>query len=190
MDDREALAVFMDAEAEAFAHTVVDDYTRARVRQDAHGLFAMPDFAAILAKARAEAYPIALILVAEAVESALAPQAYDRAAQLHGLITVAQAAFDRRPAPPAVRPPAWNAARAEMVRWLSSVMLYPPKTANEIVEPFAGPMLALMPIHDRLGRDDYPLLRGAMRTTLAAIHERFVSAVNAPALAKALTGRG
>jgi hypothetical protein len=193
LDDREALADFMDEEAEAFARSAVDDYARVRARQDADGLFAQPAFAAMLAKARAEAYPIALILVAETVEAALAPQAYDRAAQLHGLIAVAQAAFDRRPPPPPLTASAWNAARGEIVRWLSEVTLHPlrnpPKTTNEIVEAFAGPMLALMPIHDGLGRDDFPLLRGAMRATLAAIRERFMTAVNAAALAKALTGR-
>jgi len=102
---------------------------------------------------------------------------------------VAQAAFDRRGSPPAVALSAWNAARLEIVRWLGEVALHPPKTINEIVEPFAGPMLALMPIHDSLGRDDYPLLRGAMRATLAGIHDRFVAAMNAPALAKALTAK-
>ena len=186
LDDREALATFIDEEAEAFARSAVDGYTRARARHDAEELFAQAAFAAVLAKARAEAYPIALALAAEAVESALAPQAHDRAAQLHGLIAVAQAAFDRRPAPAPVTPIAWQTARAVVVRTLGEVMLHPPRTTNAIVEPHVGSMLALMPINDRLGRDDYPLLRDAMRSTLAAIHERFMTAVKAPALAAAL----
>ena len=68
IDDRAALVVFMDEEAEAFARSAVDAYTRARALQDADALFAQPEFAAMLAIARAEAYPIALIMVAEAIE--------------------------------------------------------------------------------------------------------------------------
>ena len=56
-------------------------------------------------------------------------------------------------------------------------------------DSLVGPMLAVMPIHDDLGRDDFPLLRGAMRTALAAVRERFLASVNAPALAKALAAR-
>lgn len=189
IDDRDTLVVFLDEQAEAFARSVVDDYTRARARRDPEGLLARPAMAAVLATARAEAFPIALTLVAEAIEAALAPQAYDRAAQLHGLIGVAQAAFDRRPPSPAVTASAWNAARAGVVRWLGAIMLRLPKTTDEMSDSLVGPMLAVMPIHDDLGRDDFPLLRGAMRAGLAAVRERFLASVNAPALAKALAAR-
>jgi hypothetical protein len=189
IDDRDTLVVFLDEEAEAFARSVVDGYTRARARRDPEGLFARPAMAAVLATARAEAFPIALTLVAEAIEAALAPQAYDRAAQLHGLIGAAQAAFDRRPPSPAVTAPAWSAARAGIVRWLGDIMLRLPKTTDDMSDSLVGPMLAVMPIHDDLGRDDFPLLRGAMRTGLSAVHQRFLASVNAPALAKALAAR-
>ena len=49
-----------------------------------------------------EAYPIALTMIAETIEAALAPQAEDRAAQRHGLMWVVLKAFDRRPRPDAV----------------------------------------------------------------------------------------
>ena len=186
IDDRQALAVFMDEEAEAFARSAVDAYTRARALHDPDQLFAQPAIAAMLATARAEAYPIALTMVAEAIETALAPQAADRAALLHGLIAAVQAAFDRRPPPGAVTASAWSAARAEIVRWLGTVMLRLPKGTDAIADSFAGPLLALMPLHDLLGHDDYALLRGAMHVTLATIHDRFIMSVNAPALAKAL----
>lgn len=70
------------------------------------------------------------------------------------------------------------------MRWLGEVTLHPPKTINDIVEPFAASMLALMPIHDALGRDDYRLLRDAMRTALTDIHDRFTKEVNPSELAK------
>jgi len=179
----------MDEQAQAFARNAVEDYTRARAREDIDSLLADPSFAGVIEKAYAEAYPIALTLIAELVEGVLAPQAYDRPAQLHGLMAVVHAALDRHGAPPAIALSAWNAARQEIVRWLGEAALRPPKTVNEIVEPFAGPMLALMPIHEKLGRDDYPLLRGAMRAALAAIHDRFVQTMNASALAKALAAK-
>jgi hypothetical protein len=187
IDDRETLAAFMDEEAEAFARSAVDDYTRARVLHDPDDLFAHPGFAAMLAAARAEAYPIALNMIAEAIEAVLVPQAHDRTAQLQGLVQTARAAFDRRPPPDVIAAPAWSAARAEVLRSLGSIMLRLPKTPEAIADSFAGQLLALMPVHDRLGRDDYALLRGAMHVSLATISDRFLLSVDAPALAQALT---
>jgi hypothetical protein len=186
IDDRATLAAFMDEEAEAFARGLVDDYTRARVQHDPDELFAQPAFAAMLATARAEAYPIALTMIAETIEAALASQAEDRAAQRHALMWVVLKAFDRRSRPDAVGTPTWDAARAELLRWIGTGMLRLPKTTDAIADSFAGPLLALMPVHDRLGRDDYALLRGAMHAGLAAIAERFVTFANVPSLARAL----
>jgi hypothetical protein len=187
--DGDALAAFMDEQAQAFARNAVDDYARARARRDFDTLLDDHSFAAAVEKAYAEAYPITLGLVAEMVEGVLARETGDRQAYLHGLVAVVQAAFDRRGAPPAIPLSAWNAARLEIGRWLGEVALSPPKTVNDIVEPFAGLMLALMPIHENLGPDDYPLLRGGMRAALADIRDRFVKTINAPVLAKALVAK-
>jgi len=189
IEDSDALAAFMDEQAQAFARDAVEDYARARARQDLDSLLDDPSFAGAIERAYAEAYPIALSLVAEMVEGVLAPETGDRQARLHGLVAVVQAAFDRRGAPPAIALSAWNAARLEIGRWLGEVTLYPPKTINEIVDPFAGSMLALMPIHENLGRDDYPVLRDAMRAALAEIRDRLVTKINAPVLAKALAAK-
>jgi hypothetical protein len=186
IEDRATLAAFMDEEAAAFARGAVDDYTRARVQHDPDELFAQPAFAAMLATARAEAYPIALTMIAETIEAALASQAEDRAAQRHGLMWVVLKAFDRRPRPDAVSAPAWDAARAELLRWIGTGMLRLPKTTDAVADSFAGPLLALMPVNDRLGRDDYALLRDAMHAGLAAIAERFAMSANVQSLARAL----
>jgi hypothetical protein len=187
LDDGAALAAFMDAEAEAFATIAVDDYARARAQTDILVLFAEPRFAAVLAVARTEAFPLALTMVAEMIESALSRQPSDRAARLHGLIAVAREVFDSRSEP--LPTAAEDTAGIAMVRWLADAASHPPRTTDEIVEPFAPSMLALMPIHDALGRDDYPLLRNALRATLAAIRDRFIAAMDAPALAAALEAK-
>jgi hypothetical protein len=189
IEDRDGLAAFMDEQAQAFARDAVENYTRARARQDIDALLADPSFAAAIEKAYAEAYPIALSLVAEMVDGVLAPETDDRRAQLRGLVAVVQAAFDRRGAPPAIALSAWKAARQEIGGWLSEAALHPPKTINEIVDPFAGSMLALMPIHENLGRDDYPVLRDAMRAALAEIRDRLAGKINALVLAKALAAK-
>jgi hypothetical protein len=132
IEDRATLAAFMDEEAAAFARGAVDDYTRARVQHDPDELFAQPAFAAMLATARAEAYPVALTMIAETIEAALASQAEDRAAQRHGLMWVVLKAFDRRPRPDAVSAPAWDAARAELLRWIGTGMLRLPKTTDAV----------------------------------------------------------
>jgi hypothetical protein len=183
---RDTLAAFMDEEAEALARSAVDAYTRARAPQDADALLAAPDVAALIAAARAEAYPVVLTMIAETVEGVLAPHAADRAALRRGLMWTALKAFGRRPRPGAVSAAVWDAARAELLRWVGSVMLRMPKTTEAIADSFAGPLLAVMPVHDRLGRDDYALLRGALHVGLAAIADRFLVCVDAPALAAAL----
>jgi hypothetical protein len=171
--DRETLAVWMDGEADALASSTVDNYTRARARRDAHTILGRADLADDLARARAEAFPLALILVAQTVDSVLAPQAV----------------FDRRPAPSAVTPAAWAAARAEIAHWLGGLARRPARPTNEIADFFVGPMLGLMPIHDALGPDDFPLLRSAMRNSVAALHARFKASADAPSLAKLLARR-
>jgi hypothetical protein len=176
----------MDEEAEAFARSAVDAYARARALQEADELFAQPAFAALLAVARAEAYPIALTMIAETIEAVLAPHAEDRAALRRGLMWAVLKAFDRRPRPEAAGTAAWDAARVELLRWVGTVMLRLPKTTDAIADSFAGPLLAVMPVHDRLGRDDYALLRGAMHVSLAAISDRFLVSADGPELAKAL----
>jgi hypothetical protein len=189
IEDGAALVAFMDAEAEAFACGTVDDYTRARARIDADALFAQPRFAVILAVARAEAYPIALTMVAETVESTLAPEAGDRAARLGALLALARSVFVHHPVPRSVAAPSWTAAGAATTRWLGEATRHPPRTTDDIAEPFAASLLALMPIHDDLGPDNYPFLRKSMRAMLAAVRERFIINVNAPVLAAALTRR-
>ena len=189
IDGREALVAFLDEEAQAFARGAVEGYTRARAKVDADVLLARPDVAALLARAAAEAYPFALTLLAEVAESVHAPLAYDRAAERHGLIAAAVAAFGRRAVPAPGTADAWNLGRAEMVRWLGNPSRQAARTTEEIVEPFVGSLLALMPIHDLLGRDDFRQLRGALRVALAGAHERFAARVNASALAKTLTAR-
>ncbi len=186
IDDRATLAAFMDEEAAALARGAVDDYTRARVRHDADELFAQPGFAAMLATARAEAYPITLTMIAAMIEVALATETRDRTAERRGLMWAVLKAFDRRPRPDAVGAAAWDAARAELLRWISTGMLRLPKTTEAIADSFAAPLLALMPVNDRLGRDDYALLRGALHADLAAVAARFARSADISALARAL----
>jgi len=187
LDDCAALAAFMDAEAEAFAASAVDDYARARALIDDIALFADPRVAALLATARSEAFAFALTMVAEMIESALSPQPGERAARLRGLVAVAREVFDRRAEP--LPTAAWDTAGIEMARQLGAAASHAPRTTDEIVDPFAPSMLALMPIHDALGPDNYPLLRNALRITLAAIRDRFIAEMDGPALAAALAAR-
>ena len=72
------------------------------------------------------------------------------------------------------------------MRRTGTVTLRLPKSPEAIADSFAGPLLAMMPLHDRLGRDDCALLRGAMHVGLAAISDRFSGSANVPQLAWAL----
>ena len=95
-------------------------------------------------------------------------------------------AFDRRPRPAAVGEATWTAARDELLRWLGTLMTRMPKTTDAIADSCAASLLALMPVHDRLGRDDYARLRGALHLGLAVVADRFILSANAAALATTL----
>lgn len=124
-------------------------------------------------------------MIAGTVEAALAAQAPDRTTQLQGLVQAVRATFHGRPRPP--RGCGIDVERgARLLRWLGSVMRRLPKTTKEIADSFAGQLLAPMPVHDRLGRDDDALLHGAMHVGLATISHGFLISIDAPALAGAL----
>ena len=169
----------------------MQDYCRLRAGDGADALFADPAFVAALDKACWEAYPRALAMVGTVAEAALRPYAGDNAhAVLFGLIAddprefrpAAGAAGDRRRRTGARRAPI-SSARSAISRERSR------ETAEAVARDHSSFYLAIMPLHPKLGADDFPALRSQLKLSLLQIQEAFAQRANLMALAGELAAR-
>lgn len=187
MRDPVALGGFVDEQAFLLAEKSVRDYSRLRAGGDADALFANPAFATALDKAQWEAYPRALAMAGEVIETMLRPHAGENAqAMASGLGAVILDAFDRRTAPPAIGEAGWRAARAELARSLADLARRRPATADTVADAHSSYYLAIMPIHEKLRGDDFPALRNRLKLMLAQIQTALAERADLPALAERL----
>lgn len=170
--DPAALATFIDDFALMLAETVVQDYTRHRAGNSADALLADAQFRPALDRARWEVYPRALAMGAALVEARLRSHANGQEQPVAtGFAATILAAFDRRAIPAAIGEGGWRAARAELERSLNDLTQQRPKTIETAVQEHAGYFLAIMPLHHRLGGDDFPALCDRLKTLLAQSEE-------------------
>lgn len=188
--DQATAGAFIDEQAFHLAESCVLDYSRLRAGAGADALFADPKFAAALEKACWEAYPRALIMVGSVAEAALRPYGGQNAqALLFGLATTILEQFDRRPVPRAIGSAEWHAARADVERSLNDLAWLPPRTAEVVVRDHSSFYLAIMPLHPKLGADDFAALTSQLKLSLLHIQEAFTQRSNLLALAGELAGR-
>ena len=188
--DRVSAGAFIDEQAFHLAESCVLDYSRRRAGTGADALFADPPFAATLEKACWEAYPRALIMAGTLAEGALRTYAGEHAhAMLFGLITMILDQFDRRPVPRAIGDAAWRAARVDLERSLADLARAWPSTPETLARDHSGFYLAIMPLHPKLGPDDFASLRNQLTLSLQNIQEGFAQRANLLALAGELAGR-
>ena len=129
-------------------------------------------------------------MVGTVAEAALRPYAGDNAhAMLFGLIAMILDHFDRRPVPRAIGDVEWRAARADLERSLNDLVRAPPKTAEAVARDHSSFYLAIMPLHPKLGADNFAALRSQLKLALLQIQEAFAQRANLPALAGELAGR-
>ncbi|HZO47369.1 MAG TPA: hypothetical protein VFB68_15845 [Xanthobacteraceae bacterium] len=188
--DHATAGAFIDEQAFHIAESCVRDYSRLRAGDGADALLADPAFAAALDKACWEAYPRALVMVGTVAEVALRPYAGDNAhPMLFGLIALILDHFDQRPVPRAIGDVEWRAARADIERALNDLVRAQPKTAEAVARDHSSFYLAIMPLHPKLGADDFAALGSQLKLALLQIQEAFGQRANLPALANALAGR-
>jgi hypothetical protein len=181
---------FIDEQSFQLAQTCVQDYCRLRAGDGADVLFADARFAAPLDKACWEAYPRALTMVGTVVEASLRPYAGENPhTMLFGLIAEVLENFDRRPVPRTIGDTDWRAARADLERSLSDLTDQRPRTVEAIARDHSSFYLAIMPLHPKLGADDFPALRSQLTLSLLQVQEGFVQRANVMALAAELAGR-
>jgi hypothetical protein len=185
--DLASLGAFIDEQATLLAQQTVGDYSQLRAGPDPKVLLADGAIRTALELARFEAYPLALAMVGEATDWVLRSHAgTNEQAVVAGLRKLILAVFDRKGVPRLVGEPAWGAARQEISSSLGELADRPGKPVEAIVEAFAGMFLALMPLHERLGGDDFPALRNALKTTLGDIRDKLVRRADLPVVAAAL----
>ncbi len=188
--DRATAGAFIDEQSFHLAESCVRDYSRLRAGDGADALRADPVFAAALDKACWEAYPRALAMVGTVAEAALRPYAGDNAhAMLFGLIAMILDHFDRRPVPRAIGDVEWRAARADIERSLNDLVRAQPRTAEAVARDHSSFYLAIMPLHPKLGADNFPALGSQLKLALLQIQEAFAQRANLLALANELAGR-
>jgi hypothetical protein len=174
--DLATLGAFIDEQSTLLAEQTVQNYSGLRAGRDAQVLLADAAFRAALDQARCEAYPLALAMVGEAADGALRAHAGNNAqAMAAGLLRLTLDVFDRKPVPRPVGDAAWSAARLEILSSLGELENRPAKAVEAIANAHASMFLALMPLHQKLGRDDFPLLRNALTKTLGDTRDKLVS---------------
>jgi hypothetical protein len=188
--DQFSAGAFIDEQSFLLAQTCVQDYCRLRAGGGADALLADVLFAPALDKACWEAYPRALTMVGTVVGAALYPLAGENShAMLFGLIAEVIENFDRRPVPRAIGDADWRAARADIERSLSDLWELRPRAAEEVARDHSSFYLAIMPLHPKLGADDFPALRNQLTRALLQVQEAFVQRANLMALAGELAAR-
>ena len=188
--DHATAGAFIDEQSFHLAENCVRDYSRLRAGDGADALLADPAFAAALDKACWEAYPRALAMVGTVADAALRPFAGDSAHPiLFGLIAMILDHFDRRPVPRAIGDVEWRAARADLERSLNDLMRAQPKTAEAVARDHSSFYLAIMPLHPKLGPDNFAVLCSQLKLALLQIQEEFAQRANLLALANELAGR-
>lgn len=174
--DRDALADFIDAQSAFITQKGIYEYSRARAGHYAKVLFAEKEFAAVVERARWQAYPLGLAMVGEMVEGVLASETgIRRRDMLDRLIALVLSVFDRYPVPPALGEAAWLKARRELAHRLDLVGGHAPKRVMDIPEPLVEAYFAIMPIHETLRGRDFATTRNYLRVCLCNIHDEFVA---------------
>jgi hypothetical protein len=184
--DVAALAAFIDEQAAGLAESTILSYSRMRAGPDPEAVLADAAFRAGVEQARWQAYPLALAMVGEIVAALLDASAENAEAMRTRIVVLILAVFDGRPVPRPIGDAGWQAARQELAASLDEVAQRAGRSADAMVEEFSGFFLALMPIHHKLGGDDYLALRISLRRSLDEARDKFLQNADRPALAAAL----
>ncbi|MEZ5786760.1 MAG: hypothetical protein R3D62_09930 [Xanthobacteraceae bacterium] len=180
------LADFVDEQSAFLAQKGIFEYSRARAGPYAKVLFREPAFLEAVEGARWRAYPLALAMVAEAVDAALRHGTNEPQALHSALNALVLSVFDRYPVPASLGAAEWEERRQSLARDLGLIAMHSPKKVPDIPERFAKPYFALMPIHERLRGSDFPTIRNYLRVTLCNIHDELTQRSDTRALAALL----
>lgn len=182
------LANFLDRQAAFLDQKGIFEYSRARAGPYGNLLFDDKGFLAEVEKARWLAFPVALAMVAEAVEGVLREAAPERRdAVLQAVSAAALTVFDRYPPPAALEAEAWAGKRREFVHDLAVIGLHAVKRVMDVPARFVDRYVAAMPIHEKLRAKDVPTIHNYLKANLCNVHQAFVRRANVAALVEEIT---
>lgn len=185
--DASALADFIDQNAAFVAQKGIYEYSRARAGHYAKVLFRETEFSDACDRARWQAFPLGLAMVAELAEGVLSPaRPEERPALVDAVRALTLAVFDRHPMHPELGPVTWKALRDDLERDLQRIGLHAPKWAKDVPAPFAEKYVDLMPIHETLRGRDAPTIHNYLRVTMCNIHEELTKRIDVAAVADSL----
>ena len=128
-------------------------------------------------------------MVGTVAEGSLRPYAGEHAhAVLFGLIAMILDQFDRRPVPQAIGEVEWRAARADLERSLNDLARARLQAPETLARDHSSFYLAIMPLHPKLGADDFAALTQPAQA-LAVAHPGGVRAAREPPGAGRRAGR-
>lgn len=187
IQDRKALADFIDEQAAFLVQKGIYDYSRARSGHFAKIMLADKGFQGALDRSRWRAFPLGLAMVGETVEAVLAPEAGgNRRDELDPLIALVLSVYDRYPRPEALTPEEWASGRDELKLHLERLSTHPPKRIIDIPQPFAERYFAMMPFDKQFLTPDAPTARGFMQLQLVSVHEQLLERMNAKDMVRQL----
>jgi len=185
--DTSSLADFIDRNAAFVAQKGIYEYSRARAGYYAKVLFGEATFQEAAERARWQAFPLCLAMVAEVVEGVLRSGDGD-AERRDALVALVLSVFDRYPAPALLGNETWSGLRAELVRRLQLIGLHARKRVIDIPVPFEQAYFDLMPIHEKLRGSDFPTICNYLKVTLLNVHDELTRHIDIPALLASLRG--
>jgi hypothetical protein len=182
--DAAALAEFIDENAAFLMQKGIYEYARARAGHYAKVMLRERMFLDAVERARWQAFPLGLAMVAEVVEGVLRPHSGDdRRTVVDALAELVLDVFDRYPVPAAFDSPvSWQDARVTLAQRLNLIGAHAPKAAMDIGVPYAQAYFDLMPINEKLRAPDFPTLRNYLRVSLINVHDRLTQRLDAPAV--------
>ncbi|MFN3655688.1 MAG: hypothetical protein ACK4UO_00370 [Pseudolabrys sp.] len=184
---RAALLDFLDSQAAFLSQKGIFEYSRARAGPYGNILFTDKGFLAEVETSRWLGYPVALAMVAEAVEGALSARAgAQRDTVIRAITAATLAVFDRYPNPAAVDAETWAKAREDLAHDLSLIGLHPVKRVMDVPAPFVDRYVAAMPIHEKLMKNDVPTIHNYLRTNLCHVHAVFIKRADLDVLVAAI----
>lgn len=185
---RAALVEFIDTQSAFLAQKGMFEYSRARAGPYGNILFTDKTFLAELEKSRWLGFPIALAMVAEAVEGALRPAAGEqRDTALKAVVAATLEIFDRYPQPASLEAEQWAKVRDELAHDLTFVGLHGVKRVMDVPARFVDRYVTAMPIHEKLMTKDVPTIHNYLKTNLCNVHAEFVRRADVDALVASLT---
>lgn len=182
--DAAALEEFIDQRAAFLTQKAAFEYSRARAGVMWQKLFKEVGFREAVDTSRWRSFPYAVGNVTEMVEGVLRPRASGRESELLASLTqVSRAVFHRYPVPAGEPARFWADAGEWLEGRLAPIQSAPPKPVKDIPLPTSREVFDLLPIHESLRGEDYPLMRNHLRTHLCRMYEDFVQRAELEALA-------